>query len=137
MADATRPLPSLDDPDTAPFWQATKDHELRYQICDDCDAVVFFPRRHCTQCLGSALSWRISSGAGVIYTFSTVQLSRHPFFATKIPYAVALIDLDEGFRIMSNVVGVTDPEAELSIGQRVAVEWEDHEDTAIPLFHPA
>ena len=137
MADPIRPLPSLDEPDTAPFWQATNDHELRYQVCDDCDAVVFYPRRHCTQCLGSALTWRTSAGQGTIYSFSTVQLSRHPFFGAKVPYAVALIDLDEGFRMMSNVVGVADPEAELRVGRRVALEWEDHAAVAIPLFHPA
>ncbi|PZC48445.1 MAG: hypothetical protein DK306_000893 [Chloroflexi bacterium] len=137
MADATRPLPSLADPDTAPFWQATKSHELRFQVCDDCDAVVFYPRRHCTSCLGSALSWKVSAGAGEIYSFSVVQLSRHPFFGQKVPYAVALIDLDEGFRILSNVVGVDDPVAQLRVGQRVALEWEDHDEVAIPLFHPA
>ena len=136
MADATRPLPSLDDPDTAPFWQATKEHDLNYQVCADCDAVIFYPRRHCTQCLGNNLDWRTSKGEGEIYSYSTVRLSRHPFFGGKIPYAVALIDLDEGFRIMSNVVGFGEPE-DLSIGQRVAVEWEDHDDVAIPLFHPA
>ena len=137
MADATRPLPSLDDPDTAPFWRATKDHELRYQVCDDCAAVVFYPRRHCTQCLGGALSWRTSAGQGEIYSFSVVRLSRHPFFGPRAPYAVALIDLAEGFRMMSNVVGPADPGAELSIGQRVALEWEDHDELAIPLFRPA
>ncbi|MXY79082.1 MAG: hypothetical protein F4Y94_05205 [Chloroflexi bacterium] len=136
MADATRPLPRLSDPDTAPFWQATKEHELRYQVCDDCDEVVFYPRRHCAPCLGSPLSWRASKGEGEIYSFSVVQLSRHPFFGKKAPYAVALIDLDEGFRMLSNVVGVEDPVAELSVGQRVAVEWEDHDEVAIPLFRP-
>ena len=106
MTDATRPLPSLADPDTGPFWQATKAHELRYQVCDDCNTVVFYPRRHCTGCVGGALSWRTSKGEGAIYSYSVVQLSRHPFFGQKIPYAVALIDLDEGFRMLSSVVGV-------------------------------
>ena len=136
MTDATRPLPSLADPDTGPFWQATKAHELRYQVCGDCNTVVFYPRRHCTGCVGGALSWRTSKGEGAIYSYSVVQLSRHPFFGQKIPYAVALIDLDEGFRMLSNVVGVEDPVAELSVGQRVALEWEDHDEVAIPLFHP-
>jgi uncharacterized OB-fold protein len=137
MTDAIRPLPSLSDPDTVPFWRATKEHELLYQVCDDCQAVVFYPRRHCTQCLGSALSWHVSKGDGEIYSFSVVRLSRHPFFGTKAPYAVALVDLDEGFRMMSNIVGVSDPEVELEIGTRVALEWEDHDDLAIPLFRPA
>lgn len=136
MADATRPLPSLDEPDTAPFWQATKAHELRYQVCDDCDAIVFYPRRHCTGCLGSALSWKVSKGEGEIYSFSLVQLSRHPFFGQQVPYAIALVDLDEGFRMLTNVVGI-EGQAPLSVGQRVTLEWEDHDEVAIPLFHPA
>ena len=136
MADATRPLPSLDDPDSAPFWRATKEHQLRYQLCDDCGKLVFFPRRHCTQCLGSALSWHTAAGEGQIYSFSVVRLSRHPFFRTQVPYAVALIDLDEGFRMLSNVTGAEDPGTDLAIGQRVILEWEDHADVALPVFRP-
>ena len=114
----------------------TKEHQLNYQVCSDCDVVVFYPRAHCTECLGSALEWRTSKGGGEIYSYGVVRLSRHPFFGGKIPYAVALIDLDEGFRILSNVVGFGEPE-ELSIGQRVAVEWEDHDKLSVPLFHPS
>ena len=66
----------------------------------------------------------------------TVALSRHPFFGNKTPYVVALIDLDEGFRMMSNVVGLADPERELKVGQRVRVEWEDHEALSLPVFRP-
>ena len=136
MADVSRPLPSLDDPDSTPFWRATKEHVLRYQRCDDCGAIVFFPRRHCTGCLGSALRWHTAAGEGQIYSFSVVRLSRHPFFRTQVPYAVALIDLDEGFRMLSNVVVPEDPGAVLAIGQRVLVEWEDHEELSFPVFRP-
>ncbi len=134
MAEPTRPLPNPKEMDTGPFWQATRDHELRFQRCDDCEAIVFYPRRHCTSCLGGNLSWHTSEGLGTIYTFSVVRQSYHPFFRSRAPYAVAWIDLDEGPRILSNVVGVEDPAAELRIGQRVKVEWEDHEELAIPLF---
>ena len=136
MAEANRPLPGLNELDTQPFWQATKDHELRYQQCDDCDTVVFYPRRHCTGCLGSSLTWKTSAGKGTVYTFSVVRQSYHPFFRPLVPYAVAWIDLDEGPRLMSNVVGVEDPSSDLKVGQRVAVTWEDHDELAIPLFEP-
>ena len=135
MADATRPLPSLEDPDSAPFWEATKNHELRYQVCNACNQVVFYPRAHCTHCLSDDLRWEVSKGEGTIYTLSVIKLSRHPFFAGKVPYALALIDLDEGPRLMSNITGVDDP-ASLQVGQRVRVEWEDHETLALPLFRP-
>ena len=137
MADANRPLPTLGDDDTAPFWEATRDRQLRYQQCDDCGTVVFHPRRHCTGCTGGRLSWRTASGKGTLYTFSVVRQSYHPFFRTKVPYAVAWVDLDEGPRLLTNITGVTDPANELTCGQRVVVEWEENEGLNIPLFRPA
>jgi len=136
MADVKRPLPKLADPDTGPFWEATKKHELRYQTCDACSGIVFFPRSHCTHCLGQKLSWRISKGDGTIYTYSVVRKNYHPYFAKRAPYAVAWIDLDEGFRMMSNIVGVEDPIREIKVGQRVRVEWEDQEELSLPMFRP-
>ena len=132
-----RPLPRLQELDTQAFWEATRSKELRYQQCDDCETIVFYPRRHCTGCLGSNLSWHTASGKGSIYSFSVVRQSYHPFFRARVPYAVAWIDLEEGPRMLSNVVGVEDPGAELSIGQQVVVEWEEHEELSIPLFRPA
>lgn len=136
MAEASRPLPSLKELDTLPFWEGTRERELRYQKCDDCGTVVWHPRRHCTGCTGGTLSWHVASGKGSIYTFSVVRQSYHPFFRGQLPYAVAWIDLDEGPRLLSNVVGVADPTKDLQCGQRVEVEWEAHEELNIPLFRP-
>ncbi len=133
----SRPLPRLDEPDTADFWRKTREKVLAYQRCDDCGTVVFYPRRHCTGCLGANLTWQSASGEGTIYTFSVVRQSYHPFFRTRVPYAVAWIDLDEGPRILSNITGVEDPAAELAIGQRVVVDWEEHDELCVPLFRPA
>lgn len=133
----TRPLPSLDELDTRAFWEGTREQQLRYQRCDDCGTVVWHPRAHCTGCTGGTLSWHTASGQGTIYTFSVVRQSYHPFFRTRVPYAVAWIDLDEGPRVLSNVVGVDDPTRDLECGQRVVVEWEPHETVSIPLFRPA
>jgi uncharacterized OB-fold protein len=135
MANTDRPLPNLLEPDTRPFWAATKQHELRYQVCDDCGGTVFHPRRHCTHCLGLNLSWRSSNGEGAVYTFSIVRQNYHPAFRGRVPYVIAWVDLDEGFRLLSNVVGV-EPE-EMRVGLRVRVEWEDHEALSLPLFQPA
>lgn len=137
MAEAKRPLPGLQELDTRGFWEATRDHQLRYQQCDDCGTVVFYPRRHCTGCLNTALTWKTSAGLGTVYSYSVVRQSYHPFFRELVPYAVAWIDLDEGPRILSNVVGVEDPGTQVQIGQRVRVTWEDHDELSIPLFEPA
>jgi uncharacterized OB-fold protein len=136
MADPTRPLPNLTEADTRPFWEATRETALRYQQCDACGTVVWHPRRHCTGCTSGTLSWHTASGRGTIYSYSVVRQSYHPFFRTLVPYAVAWIDLDEGPRLLSNVVGVDDPTRDLACGQRVTVEWEEHEELSIPLFRP-
>jgi uncharacterized OB-fold protein len=135
MSEPTRPLPRTDEADTAEFWRRTKDKVLAYQRCDDCQTVVFYPRRHCTGCLGANLSWHESSGEGDIYTFSIVRQSYHPFFRSKVPYAIGWVDLDEGPRILTNFTGVDDP-GTLRIGQRVVVDWEEHEELSVPLFRP-
>ena len=135
MADPQRPLPKIHEHDTKAFWAATKNQELTYQRCDDCDTVIFYPRRHCTNCLGNSLTWHTASGRGTIYTYSIVRQSYHPFFRQRVPYAVAWIDLDEGPRLLSEIVGVDDP-ASLEIGQRVQVAWESHEELSVPLFKP-
>ena len=137
MAEFKRPLPNAKEHDTRAFWEATKQKQLTYQQCSDCRTVVFYPRAHCTGCLGSNLAWKTASGRGTVYSFSVVRKAEHPFFRTKVPYAVAWIDLDEGPRILSNVVGVKDPAKDIAVGQRVTVEWEEHEELALPLFRPA
>jgi len=137
MNEPTRPLPRTDEFDTREFWAATGNKELKYQQCDSCGTVVFYPRRHCTGCTDGRLSWKTASGKGRVYSYSVVRQSYHPFFRNQVPYAVAWIDLDEGPRILSNVVGVDDPLNDVSIGQRVEVQWEEHEELCIPLFKPA
>lgn len=127
-----RPLPTLLEPDTRPFWEATKNHELRYQVCDDCNKIVFYPRRHCPHCMGLNLSWKTSQGEGSVYTYTVIRQIGHPAFRERAPYIIAWIDLDEGFRMLSTVVG-----DEITIGQRVRVTWDDQEnDISLPLFAP-
>ena len=134
MVEAKRPQPTLDEADTRPFWEATKQHELRYQVCDDCGGVVFYPRRHCPHCMSMKLSWKTSRGEGAIYTYTIIRQIGHPAFRELAPYVVAWIDLDEGFRMLSNVVGVD--AGSVRIGQRVRVTWEDQDGVSLPLFTP-
>lgn len=131
-----RPLPRTDELDTQEFWAATKNKELRYQQCDDCNRIVFYPRRHCTGCTSGNLSWKKASGKGAVYTYSVIRQSYHPYFRNLVPYAVAWIDLVEGPRILSNIVGVEDPLNDVHIGQQVELEWEEHDDLCLPLFKP-
>ena len=134
MSDAPRPLPNLAELDTRPFWEAARQHELRYQVCNDCGGVVFYARRHCPHCMSFDLRWETSRGEGTVYTYTVVRQIGHPFFRERLPYVVAWIDLDEGFRILSNVIA--DDVDRVAIGQRVRVAWEDYDDVSLPVFTP-
>ena len=84
------------------------------------------------------LDWRESRGEGTLYTYSVVRQNRNPSFKDLGAYAVAYVDLDEGFRMMTGITGVADPTKDIQIGQRVRVAWEDQESgIALPLFAPA
>ena len=84
-----RPQPRFPEPDTEPFWEATKQHELKYQTCNKCSEVIFFPRRHCSRCGSDDTKWSVSKGEGTVYTFSVVMQSRHPAFKDLGAYSVA------------------------------------------------
>lgn len=118
---AQRPLPSTDEPDTGPVWRASRDHVLLYQEGQT------FPRRHLD------VELRASAGRGTIYTFTVIRRHGASFFRDRTPYVVALVDLDEGVRVMA---GLHAPPDEVEIGQRVVLGWEDHDAVAVPVFRP-
>lgn len=133
---ATRVVPRFPELDTQPFWDFTRLHELRFQQCRDCHTIVFYPRRHCTHCTGADLEWKLSSGQGRIYTYSVIRRSQHPAFRDLVPYVIAWVDVDEGFRLMTHIVGA-DPDDEssgLAIDAPVEVEWRDRGDVSLPAF---
>jgi uncharacterized OB-fold protein len=132
-AAAARPQPRFPEPDTGPFWEATRERLLTYQVCRSCGGVVFYPRSHCTHCTSQDLETRTSAGRGSIYTFTVIRQHGHPFFRGRVPYVVAYVDLDEGFRMLAEVEA--DP-ATVGIGQRVEVRWEDGGDVRVPVFVP-
>lgn len=127
-----RPEPPVGEGNEA-FWDATRRKELLYQWCRTCSAPVWFPREVCPGCLGSDLEWRPSSGQGTVYAFSFVHRSQIPNFVLPAPYAVALVELAEGPRLMANVVNAS-PE-QLAVGSSVRVTWEPLSDGRhLPLF---
>jgi uncharacterized OB-fold protein len=134
----SRPQPRFPEPDTEPYWEGVKAGELRYQTCDDCQMVNFYPSAHCKACGSPKLTWRTSAGNGSVYTYSVVRQNRIPGFADLGAYAIAYVDLDEGFRMLTGIVGVSDPTTEVKIGQRVRVEFEkqDSGEYPIPVFRP-
>lgn len=135
MSGYQKPIP-MPDQDTQPYWEAAKRHELLLQRCLDCGQYRFYPRIVCPQCMSDKTEWVKASGRGEVYSFTITYRPPSPAFAADVPYVVAIIELQEGVRMMSNIVGC-DPH-EVKIGMPVEVVFEDiSEDIALPKFRPA
>jgi uncharacterized protein len=131
--DKPLPLPTLE---TAPYWEACRQHQLRIQRCAECSQYQFFPRIYCTKCFSERVEWVNASGRGKVLSFTVVRRPVSPAFAQEIPYIVALVTLEEGPQMMTNIVGCA-PE-DVTIGMAVEVIFEDWTDTiSIPKFRVA
>ena len=119
----------------APFWAASRERRLELPWCVECDRPHWFPREVCPYCLGSRIEWREATGDGVVYAASVQYRPAWPTLADRVPYVAALIELDEGVRLMSNVVGM--PADEVEVGLAVRVTWEALSDGRhLPQFEP-
>jgi len=113
------PVPHAGSQLSLPFWQGCRSGELRYQSCAACGAANFPPTEHCRQCLSVQLRWERSGGLGEVYSWTVVHRPVTAEF--EPPYAPAIITLDEGYQMLTNVVGVAPDE--LAIGLRVQVQF--------------
>ncbi|SRR5581483_9934558 len=131
---AARPAPDVRGPGR-PYWRSGGDGVLRLPRCGACGRPFWYPRVHCPHCGSGALEWIAVSGRGRVYTFTVVRRSSDPFFAPRVPYVVAMVELAEGPRVMTNVVGC-DP-GSVRIGMPVTVTFERlADDVHVPLFRP-
>jgi uncharacterized OB-fold protein len=132
MSETVRPIP-LPNLDSKPYWEACKRHELRVQRCRECQRYRFYPRTCCPHCLSFEADWEKVSGEGVIYSFTVVHRPPSEAFRDAVPYVVALIQLDEGIRMMSNVAGC--PADQVRIGMRVRAVFQEITQTiTLPQF---
>jgi len=100
-----KPLPLQENKTlTDPFWQAAKRHELVMQRCTRCGNWIHFPREQCPVCFSQALEWAPVSGKGRVYAFTNVHQAQHPAFQEEAPYCFAIVQLDEGPRMVTNIV---------------------------------
>jgi len=127
-----KPLPVV-DADTRPFWEAARRHRFLIQHCLSCERYVFYPRALCPHCHSDRLEWWEASGEGTIYSFTVSRRPAGPAFEDDVPYVVAIVELEEGPRMMSNVV--VDDVGEVRIGEQVRVLFEDVTDEiSLPKF---
>lgn len=131
-----KPLP-VADPVTAPFWESVRAHAMRLQRCTGCGRWIFYPRGLCPHCFSDDLAWEPVAGTGVVHAFTIVHRHPSPAFNAEIPYVVALIELDEGARLLSNLVEVAPDPAEVRVGLPVEVVYDDvTAEVTLPKFRP-
>jgi len=122
MGDYNKPLPHPNEI-SQPFWDAAKRHELQIQRCNACGAHIFYPREACSECLAADLIWIPVSGKGTLYSYTIAQAPTHPAFADDVPYVIAIVALEEGPHITTNLVGCRPDQA--TIGMPVVASFED------------
>ena len=136
MTEYLKPLPKP-DPVTAPFWKSLADGKMQIQCCDDCGAFVFYPRALCPGCGSRKLTWKPVSGRGRIYTLTIVHKPFNASFKGDAPYVVALVELDEGCRMMTNIIDVQPDPEQVKIGMPVEVVYDRVTDAVtLPRFRP-
>jgi uncharacterized OB-fold protein len=125
----------------AHFWDEVANHRYVLQKCDECGTFRYPPGPICPSCMSDNVSWQESQGQGEIFTFTTVYRAPSAEFDSAVPYTVALVDLDEGPRVMGNVIEC--PPEDITVTARVSVTFEDVGGRVLPQFrldgstHPA
>ena len=117
-----KPLPRVDE-ESRGYWEALARHELYFQRCRDCGAARFYPRALCPACLSSATEWVRASGRGTVYAFTATHQNQTPGFREELPYVLAMVELAEGPRLLTNLVGCAPDD--VRIGMPVEVVYED------------
>jgi uncharacterized protein len=124
------------DADSQPFWDAARDGRLLVQRCGACALVYAYPRPFCPACWSEDVAWVQAGGSGTFYTWSVVHRNDLPPFGERVPYCAAVVDLDEGPRMMTNLVDYV--EADLAVGMAVEVTFRrETDEITLPVFRPA
>ena len=129
----TKPLPEISE-EALPFWQGARDHRLMMQRCGQCGKYQWFPTAMCRFCQSDRMVWEEADGDGVVYSYTVTH--RGSVAAFKTPYVIAIVELPNGVRLMSNIVGCA-PDA-VKVGMPVKVCFEDWtSEVSVMQFRPA
>ena len=137
--DVRKPLPAITNEARA-FWNAAAQQQLSIQRCQDCRAWVWTPRPSCNECGSEKVEWTAMSGKGEVYSFTVIRQvvgrAASKAFEPDIPYVIAWVDLDEGPRLITNIIGC--PVEDVKLGMKVTVQFEKaSEKIWLPKFKPA
>jgi uncharacterized OB-fold protein len=127
------PVPT---PETQPFWDGCDAGELRIQRCLDCDRAYFYPRPVCPACGSARVEWFTASGDATLYSY-VINHRPAPGFEAEAPYAIAVVQLSEGPRMMTNITGIPNTPEHLTLDMPLSVTFEPRGDVSVPLFRPA
>jgi hypothetical protein len=132
---AGKPVPEPDE-SMQPFYAAAQQGQLALPRCRACQAYLALGTRVCTECLSEETEWQPVSGKGTLFTFGIMHQLYHPGFRDELPYNIAVVELDEGPRLNTNVVGL--PHDQLRVGMRLEVAFEQVSPAvSLPRFRPA
>ena len=135
MSEYAKPLPVI-QPWSKKFWEAAHQHKLIMQKCNDCGKLVFYPRKFCPECWSANLGWTDVSGKAKVRTFTIAMAGVEQAFMPDLPYVLAVIDLEEGIRMMTNIVDCKSED--VKIGMDVEIAFRDCTDEiSLPVFRPA
>ena len=129
------PLPE-NNPAHRPFWEGAANGKLLFQRCGNCRHAFLPGREECPECLNPNLAWEESSGRGTLYSWVVYHRAYGPAYQARVPYTVGIVALEEGPRLASNIVGMSDPES-LAIDQPLVLQIETDDGIAIPRFRPS
>jgi uncharacterized protein len=135
MADAAKKPAPRPSPESVPYWKAAREHRLEIQRCEACGQYWFPPSQSCPHCQSANFTWTPVSGRGKVFSFVTYHRVYHPAFAGEVPYVVALVELEEGPRLLTNIVGV--PADAVACDMPVHVTFDDYDGVSVPKFVPS
>lgn len=122
---------------TSPFWRSVDRRAMELPYCKSCGCFHFYPRPVCPECWSDDLDWRPVGGRGAVWSYTVVRFAHgaNEGWKTRVPYVVALVELEEDVRMMGNVVDC--PVGSVRSGMAVELDYREYEDGLIPVFVPA
>jgi len=135
MIQKGRPVVPCPTPASQPFWEGCKRHELLIQTCQECGHKQWFPRMLCGKCMSENLGWAKASGKAKVYSYTIIHRPPVPDIKFLVPYVLALVELDEGIRLLSNIVGCNHQDVRIGLPVQVDFEYVSPE-ISLPVFRP-
>ena len=135
MSEWNKPLPTVSG-ESKPYWDSCRLGRLVIQKCDNCSEFQFYPRGICANCWSNDIKWYTATGRGTVWSFTVTYQNRTPGFAEDVPYVLALVELEEGVRMFTNIIDCQPTDVRIGMDVEVAFVQANNQ-ISIPYFKPA